>query len=188
MSLTLRQTRPTRTLLGGQAWIPHCSFTAQLWASTFYGYKGSWLIWLLRLLGTQMRPTGGTVWGGASRSLADGLVSPMPWFCEGPWCSRSSGISTPGSGHQAAAASTEPYQDPQASLSWPHPGCQPGPKLWAQGTDWAQGLSPSAGRGGESGRERPEASGREGPGTDPLERAHARPANLPTKSLTNDNE
>ena len=53
MSLTLRQTRPTRTLLGGQAWIPHYSFTAQLWASTFYGYKGSWLIWLLRLLGTQ---------------------------------------------------------------------------------------------------------------------------------------
>ena len=41
------------------------------------------------------------MWGGASRSLADGLVSPMPWFCEGPWCSRSSSISTPGSGRCA---------------------------------------------------------------------------------------
>lgn len=132
MSLTLLQVRPRRILLGGQAWIPHYSFTAQLWASTFYGHKGSWPIWLLRLLRTPMRPTGGAVWGGASRSLADGLVSPMPWFCEGPWCSRSSSISMPGSGHQAVAASTEPYQDPQVSLSWPHPGCQPGPKLWAQ--------------------------------------------------------
>lgn len=34
-------TRPKGTLLGGKVWIPHYSSTAQLWASTFYGYKES---------------------------------------------------------------------------------------------------------------------------------------------------
>lgn len=109
----------------------------------------------------------------AFRSLAGGLVSPMPWFCSSD-CALSSSISRPGSRHQAAAASMEPYRDAQAPLSWPRLAASPAPNFargprhpgkgfWMQtstglGTG-GRGQGPSAGGVGEADRERPPASG-----------------------------
>ena len=114
----------------------------------------------------------------------------MAWSHRCPGSAKVPGaLAHPASARQAPGIRQRPHRRSLIRIHRSHClgptlAASPAPNSGHRSTDWAQGQSPSTGRVGESGRERPGALGREGPGTDPLERAPALPANLPSKSLS----